>query len=207
MARTPWSLYFWPGLPHLWVRGGWSGLVMAFGFACLVNLMLLADLIWGEPLTPTMRNIGWGSIAIVWFLSALLGYWWERKNVAGRDPVEKDGIFDQALSNYLQGNWFEVECVLSDLLRKDVKDIEARLMLATLLRHTERFEEAKDQLDRLERFEEAYYWKFEIDREKEMWGQAVERNLKFGVDPDSSVEETSVVDPDEDEVVRVSRAG
>jgi hypothetical protein len=54
------------------------------------------------------------------------------------------------------------------LLRKNLRDLEARLMLATLLRHSGRVDEAKRQLDTLARFEGAGKWELEIQRERDL---------------------------------------
>jgi len=45
-------------------------------------------------------------------------------------------------------------------------------MLATLLRHTGRLDDACGQLDRLERLENASKWELEIGRERELIRQA-----------------------------------
>ena len=49
----------------------------------------------------------------------------------------------------------------------DPRDAEARLMLATLLRHEERTAAAAEQLDRLELLETAAAWRHEIAWERE----------------------------------------
>ncbi|MCR4413284.1 MAG: tetratricopeptide repeat protein [Thermoguttaceae bacterium] len=67
----------------------------------------------------------------------------------------------------MKGNWFEAECLLSRILKRNPRDLEARLMLATLLRHTGRRDEAARQLDRLERFEGSGKWVLEISRERQ----------------------------------------
>jgi cytochrome c-type biogenesis protein CcmH/NrfG len=72
----------------------------------------------------------------------------------------------------LKGNWFEAERELNKLLRRDNRDLEARLMLATLLRHTKRFDEATRQLNVLVRLEGAKRWELEIRREGELITEA-----------------------------------
>jgi cytochrome c-type biogenesis protein CcmH/NrfG len=64
------------------------------------------------------------------------------------------------------GNWFEAEVTLNKLLTRNVVDVEARLMLATLLRHTGRFQEAGEQLGRLSRMDGAERWQMEITRQR-----------------------------------------
>jgi len=73
---------------------------------------------------------------------------------------------------YLQGQWFEAEKRLIQLLRQNPRDVEARLMIATLFRHTRRWEEALRQLDQLERLEASQAWALEIQRERAVIEQA-----------------------------------
>ncbi|HOM17750.1 MAG TPA: hypothetical protein PK777_02195 [Thermoguttaceae bacterium] len=57
-------------------------------------------------------------------------------------------------------------------MRENPRDVEARLMIATLFRHTRRWEEASRQLDQLERLEASRAWTLEIHRERERIRQA-----------------------------------
>ena len=76
--------------------------------------------------------------------------------------------FEEALAEYLKGNWFEAERKLNFLLGRDEHDIEARLLMATLLRHTKRFDEATHQLNILVGLDGAHRWAAEIHREGEL---------------------------------------
>jgi hypothetical protein len=49
-------------------------------------------------------------------------------------------------------------------------------MLATLLRHTGRLEEAVEHLDRLQRMEGSEKWGLEIQRERELLANPLRRN-------------------------------
>ncbi len=81
------------------------------------------------------------------------------------DAAARDDLFRQALGEYLKGAWFEAESILGRLVAKDPRDVDARLMLATLLRHTDRPADAQRQLEELDRLEKAEKWRAEIDRE------------------------------------------
>jgi thioredoxin-like negative regulator of GroEL len=72
----------------------------------------------------------------------------------------------------LKGNWVESEHLICRVLRRAPRDLDAGLMLATLLRHTGRLEEAQRQLDRIVRFEGAHKWALEIRREREFLDEA-----------------------------------
>jgi hypothetical protein len=165
MGRTPWATYFWPGLPQLWVGGLWSGLILAVGFAVLLNLVLLGTCVWVELLTPLHVRVGWVAVVAFWGVSSALSIVSSRPKPAS-EVSSAEGLLRQALSEYLQGNGFEAEIVLCRLLELDPRDIEARLLLATLCRHAGRYDEALEQLTRLERLRGAEKWVQEIAFER-----------------------------------------
>jgi cytochrome c-type biogenesis protein CcmH/NrfG len=75
-------------------------------------------------------------------------------------------MFREAIHEYLKGSWFETERILSRILQGHPRDVEARLLFATLLRHTGRCQEALDHLARLELLNDASKWAAEIAAEK-----------------------------------------
>jgi cytochrome c-type biogenesis protein CcmH/NrfG len=77
-------------------------------------------------------------------------------------------LLAKAQQEYLKRDWFETEVLLQRVLRDDRDDVDARLMLATLYRHTGRLEEADETLSQLERMEGAGKWKLEISRERNL---------------------------------------
>jgi len=172
MDRMPWATYLWPGAPQWWRRGSWSALAFSIGFAALVNLALAATLLWSELFTPGVRNLAWTAVAAIWLGAAILSYRWDRRHPVRQDSGPAEDAFREALDHYLKGNWFEAEHVLGRLLRRDPRDLDAGMMLATLLRHTSRLDEAEGQLDRLERFDGCEKWELEIRRERELVGEA-----------------------------------
>ena len=172
MDRTPWATYLWPGVPQWWRRGAWSALAFSIGFAAMVNLALAATLLWSELFTPGVRNLAWTAVVAIWLGAAILSYRWDRRHPARQDGGPAEDAFREALDHYLKGNWFEAEHVLGRLLRRDPRDLDAGMMLATLLRHTSRLDEAEGQLDRLERFDGCQKWELEIRRERELLGEA-----------------------------------
>ena len=74
-------------------------------------------------------------------------------------------MFRQAVGEYLKGNWFEAENLFVQLLRRDPNDVDARLKLATLLRHSGRHDEAHRTLRLLSRTHRASKWETEIQHE------------------------------------------
>jgi predicted Zn-dependent protease len=166
MGRTPWAAYLWPGLPQLWRRGSWSALALAVGAAGLVNLALAASLLWTELLAPRVRTGAWLVVAAVWAGSALISRLAESRRTALRGRARGGDAFAEATEQYLRGHWFEAECAIREMLRRDPRDLEAGLMLATLLRHTGRLGEAAEQLGRLQRLDGWEHWAMEIGRER-----------------------------------------
>jgi len=161
------------------MRGSWAGLLVAVGFTVLANVLLLATLVFSEWLGLETRLIGGGVLVVVWLLA-----WWQSRAerqvsplVADEDeatgevetekmPAERDLLFREAQGHYLSNDWVATEQALLEILKQDARDVESRLMLATLWRHQGRSAEALRQLDRVERFEAASRWQHEIAAER-----------------------------------------
>ena len=167
MFASPYMMCLWPGLPRLWLRGDWSALVIAVAFGGVLNLVLASSFVWPELLPPSLNVIAWIIVGIVWSGSAVLGYR-SLPDLREPPPVDDQGLFIQAQAEYLKGHWFEAETILRKLLRNCHRDADAQLMLATLYRHTRRFDEAAKQLDRIDRLDEAVKWRWEIEKERAM---------------------------------------
>ncbi len=163
MGRVPYSTLIWPGLPQLWRHGSWSGLGQAIGFALLLNATLLATYGWTEWISTSIRLIGWVAVA-AWWLAAVIRTRQQQKlqATAGRETVD---LYADAQREYLNGNWYQTELLLVQMLQQESRDVDARLMLATLLRHTGRRAEGVEQLRRLEKTEGHEKWRLEIQRE------------------------------------------
>ncbi len=161
----------WPGLVRLWHVGelgplsGAMGTLLAFGFSLLLWAAFSASFLWPE-LFP---------VGITWLLWILSGTFWllgwvdggRLRRQMGNAPATDDqlDLFLAARGEYLRGEWSRAEHLLERILRADPRDAEARLMLATLLRHVGRTDQARDQLRRLQRLERAGQWNMEIERE------------------------------------------
>jgi hypothetical protein len=158
--------YCWPGLPQLWAYGSWSGLGLALTAAILLDVLLAASFGWTELLDAKLRIICWSVLGVFWAAASI----WSTKQV-GRQarietPEEEQDAFAEALDYYLKGDYYQTERILEDLLHKNLRDVDARLMLATLMRHTGRFDEAIGQLDVLGRFDGAEKWELEVRQER-----------------------------------------
>ena len=156
-------------------------MTLAVGFTALVNVLAAATLVWTEWLTSNVRWAAVATLAIVWLLAWVEGRADWRRFLAERSagegevaaPAElSDRWFREAQGAYLAGDWVSAEQTLLKLLKQDSRDVEARLMLATLWRHEGRLEAAIEELDRLERLEASRGWKNEIAWERERIGAA-----------------------------------
>ncbi len=168
MPTAPWITCFWPGLSRLWFCGQWRGLVWATLFAGLVNSLLLTSFLWPELVSPTIRSAMWFFAVGVWVASA----WGSLRHLPqllnSRGEIEVDTLFQQAQSEYLKGHWYEAETLLAQRLQVDGRDVDSRLMMATLYRHTGRYDQAKSALATLQRMESAEKWEFEINQELQL---------------------------------------
>ncbi len=171
-----WILLAWPGLAHLWVRGSWAGLALSLGFTALLALLGVSRLVWTEWLPPEIQMFLAAALAAIWLAAAavtlqtdLLSAGPEPRHgepVGDRRPGGGPDLFRSAQAQYLQGDWLAAEQTLRQILTRQPRDVEARLLLATLLRHTSRLEEAAQHLVCLERMEQAERWSFEIAGER-----------------------------------------
>ena len=166
MEGIPRIVYCWPGLAQLWLRGSWAGLALAIGFTALWNLALAASVVYRQWFDPEMLAIGWAAVVVLWGASLVVTIRWVRQGAGNGEIVRSDPLFREVQEQYLQGNWHRAEDLLNRLLAKNVKDIDALLMRATLKRHTGRLQEARDELDALGHFEASAKWREEIRREQ-----------------------------------------
>jgi hypothetical protein len=144
---------------------------LAAGFALLVNLALTSTLWWSELFVPGVRSSVWVVVVVVWGTSVLICYRSDRQRSPSSPHLPEVNDFAEAVDRYLRGDWFQSERVLLGLLREDPRDVDAGLMLATLLRRTGRLGEARRQLDRIERWDGWEKWELEIRRERELLQQ------------------------------------
>jgi tetratricopeptide (TPR) repeat protein len=165
MRKTPWATYLWPGLPQLWLDGSWSGLALAVAAAMVLDVLLLSTLIWVEWFSSAVVRVGWISAGGLWLGAAIFAARARRKNTGSAEDLI-EGLFRRAQAEYLQGDYFQAEATLAELLETNPRDAEGRLLLATLLRHSKRFDEADNQLKQLLRFETAARWQIEINSER-----------------------------------------
>ncbi len=161
----------WPGLARLWSRGDWTALALAIGFAALLNVVLAATFVWHEMWPPAVTAIGWPAVVCMWTVSAWasqrrLREFFPNIHAAQSDGGRGEGLFLQAQAEYLKGDWYQAELLLDELLRVSPADTDAHMMMATLYRHTRRFDDARRQFRTLQRLDAAEKWALEIEQEQ-----------------------------------------
>ncbi len=180
MRRTPWTACLWPGLAPLWSHGSWWGLALAIAAGVVLDTLLLATFGWSELIGQNLRNIGWAVFAAAWAVAAAWSIRQRRRQAcgAGVSPARAAGTaapqdaFVEAVEHYLKADYNQAERLLGELIRRNARDLEARLMLATLLRRAGRAAEAAAELDGLGRLEGAESWRFEMEEERQLLAEA-----------------------------------
>jgi len=182
--RRLWAGWIWPGLPWLWKQGSWAGLVLAVAFAVLVNILFVASVVWTEWMDRGIRRAGWFAVAAIWCGAAIAGrqgrsagdendpsFNGPKSGAAGAPEGEAgEDLFRDVITQYLQGNWYETQRGLEELIRQDPRDVSVQLLHATMCRHLGRTEEAARRLARLTSLDEARAWEHEIERERRWQG-------------------------------------
>jgi predicted Zn-dependent protease len=141
---------------------------LALGTVAGFDLLILASFGWSELITPGLRSGVWVAFGVFWVAAAGWSTRQCRRRLAADELNPRENGFAEALEHYLKGDYYQAEHVLDELLRRNLRDVDARLMLATLLRHTGRLDEATRQLDTLVRLEGAGKWQWEIERERDL---------------------------------------
>jgi signal transduction histidine kinase len=166
MRFARWLTPLWPGLTQLWFAGDWWGLALGCGFAWLVNLAVVTTVVWTEWLDPWSRIGVWVLLLLVWTASVTLSF----RQLLGHKPEQAakaaEDLFRSAQREYLSGNWIKVEQLLTQLLEVNGKDVDAHLLMVSLLRRTGQLSEASERLRRLTAMDGADKWDDEIARER-----------------------------------------
>lgn len=157
--------YSWPGLVRIWRHGAVVGLIFALGFTILLNVSLVSTFVWSDLHSDGFRVLLWSLTLLYWALGAVDS---NRFLANHQFDSAQDGqldLFLAARGEYLRCEWRRSEDLLCSILHENPRDVEARLMLATLNRHQGLLAEAREHLRRLQRLERACDWNMEIERE------------------------------------------
>lgn len=175
-----WLAYWWPGLQGLHRHGKILPSLTAISYGLLLGLGVASAWVWPQLLEGTAEQLLW----TVLFLLAVATFFVGDRIVDEADeqtsePPEGNDVFRAAMTQYLRGDWFSVERNLKNALRQRPRDIECRLLLATMFRHTGRLEEAQGELLYISRVEQAWRWDVELQRE---WGWLQEALTENGTE-------------------------
>lgn len=162
---------FWPGFARLWYRGDPVGLIAAIFYGLLLNTALLCTFVWTEIASVKVQVILWCASGLCLIYSATYSFICVKRDASMQDTARD--LLSRAQREYLRGQWSEAESKVRQILKRQPDDVEARLFLATILRHTKRPSEAMDELRRLSRKVGSAKWCMEIDHE---WRQLRRRS-------------------------------
>ncbi|HWA98922.1 MAG TPA: hypothetical protein VG713_10540 [Pirellulales bacterium] len=163
-------------------------MAVAVSFSLVVNLLLLCTVVWNEVASPGSLRLAWSLVGGFWCAALVFSYRnWPAALEAASVRADRPDTFPTSLSQYLQGNWFEVERLCRAALTSDPRDADSRLLLASTLRRTDRFAEALEQLDLLSGFTTGAKWTREIASERQQIAerfaqQAAELTTDAGAD-------------------------
>ena len=165
MAPVRYLTLVWPGLPWLWLRGSFAGLVLAVAFAVTFDVAVITTIIWPGLVERSFTVAVWTATAIVWLVSVVSAVAAFPPPLPRRSPAEVDPLFTRARAAYLARDWIAAETRLRELLALAPTDGEAQLLLGTLLRRTGRTEEARRALGKLSQSDSGVRWQREIAAE------------------------------------------
>ncbi len=157
-----------PGLAPAWLRGSLSGVLELLAFCLLLNALLIASFAWPQWGPAWLVRSGWFLCGSFWVISACHAYFKLPKWLAGPLRLSKTDLLILAQTEYLRGNWFESESLLSKHLSENPDDITAALLLAGVLRRTKRWKQSELCLEQIRLRESSARWSEEIQRELEI---------------------------------------
>lgn len=183
----------WPGVPQLWRGGEWAGFAWAASFALALNLQVLASFLYTDLLSTVGIWTGWLAILGFWIAGFVVSRRWTKRQTRTADAFQAEQtLYSEAFHDYLQMNWIAAEAKCAELIRRRRQDVDARLLLATVLRHAGRTAEARTQLDALIKVEGAEKWALEIALERRSLDEAGELANNSGIATDDGDEPTTL---------------
>ena len=161
------ALFLWPGSTGALRYGLWKqlGIALLFGFLCQATLCLnfyWRDFCAGYLRFATFFALGVSQLALSAIAASQIKAYERMRNYDSSGKA-----FLEAQTLYLRGAWFEAECCLKAILKRNPADVDAMLLLATLYRHVKRFDDARRSLSELEKFDAALFWREEIAFERQ----------------------------------------
>ncbi len=167
----------WPGFARAWWRGELYGVALAILFSVVVQIAWTATFLWPMWFSRGFTSLLWLAVfgaAICSFVVNLMKWQMLFGNAkSGTNQAKTDEAFRHAQRAYLRGEFFEAEAVLHPTFAAGHEDVESALLLASILRRTNRVDQALRTLDRLSRLERSAAWTLEIYRERQLCNRIV----------------------------------
>jgi hypothetical protein len=159
---------FWPGCLPAWRRGDARGLAIAILFAVSLSTAWVASTVWPLWISQSRLIALWGTLGAAACVSAFQSVL--RGHLAGRSPESQcpDEQFQKAQQHYLKAEYFEAEQILLPYCQPGRVDVEAALLLASVLKRTERYQLSYEWLEEIALLDRAAPWHEEIEREKRL---------------------------------------
>jgi len=159
---------FWPGTLAAWRLGDARSLLVAIVFGLFVCIAWIGTTIWPMWLDAWKIWTLWCLVAAGALFScahnAMSGLLSHPKNKTGC-PLDQ---WTLAQEHYLQANYFEAERILQPFVSGKSTDVEAGLLLSTIMRRTERYQQSLELLEQLALLDDAWKWHDEIAKEKRL---------------------------------------
>ena len=163
------AIALWPGLPELWFRGEWQALAISIIFAVSFNMAILGTFVWPLWFESWMIRSLWCSIIFAsGFSFVQANKRWAKTTGIPRSDGNSNERFIEAQRQYLHGNYFEAEALIQKILADGHEDIEAVLLLVSILRRTRRCQQALQWIERIKLCEKASAWIRELQVEKQL---------------------------------------
>jgi hypothetical protein len=175
VAAARYLTLLWPGLPWLWLRGSVAGLVLAFAFAVVLDVAIVATWIWSELFALEISLGLWAATGAVWLVATASAVSAFPQRIPTTRDAAADTLFVAARDAYLSRDWLAAETKLQSLLVVSPTDGEAQLLLATLLRRVGRLKESREALEKLSRSDSGAPWRSAITRELDRVAAAAKR--------------------------------
>jgi len=164
-------LKLWPGLDYL-VRHGsfraWLGTMFCAFFAMVV---LSVTLVWDGLIPDRSQTVLLILFTVTWLLGIFVSHRFEKAFQENQKQKRKESVTTDILplaqTEFLRQNFYEAEKLLRERLLKFPEDVPARFFLVTVLRHQQRPDDVRKQLEILEQNPQLGIWGLELYREKE----------------------------------------
>lgn len=160
-----WAMVLWPGLTLAWQAGNLRALGICLGFVFALQAAWIGTFIWPGLLSGWESRLLWWSLAAWVAGSVLYQIYCAAWTTKAGSSICCDKVLQAAQSEYLRGNYFEAEELLTVYVSQGEWDVEAAMWLASIYRRTGRLEAASVVLQTIESLERGSLWAAEIAQE------------------------------------------